>query len=816
MDKPTGSGVPSSYLVGRSGGECPGNRGEGAKTGDEGKRKDSATTSIYHRKPGSLTPSGASIDVQSAERLAQCKERIERAFSFYGKSHPLMGKETLNDFLENVFVGIGTNKKKNVIFDQLSQSAKINYYLGALLLSRFIEKEGGDKGLNKVLSKLPEDVLERHLSTLELYYELSSEGTLEVEKIQELYLLAGETGFFPAIWRLIGLSIKPGGQCLISPLRAFSLLYNHPTNFTHKNLMQIFARSLTDLVVLQQVQLSGQLNEWQHALALISTGLTGDASSLLLFPPKGEKAFPSEIYRKICPLFMYSNELRQQEGAGKDQIESRFKPAESHALRRVEARNPGRKSRRIRDAIASKVVPELGAWESLFEQHDQRRIQGLSEYKQGVIGVVLALTYKYAEKEGGSLVKSASHLKQAAVLSNLPLLYMDAGEIFMGYGCYKEAIECFSSLRSDSRLHSLLQGELDELIELCQLKEGEREALQAALELQKEPLGQRTSRKRRKKQKASGIPAKRPSLSDEIKMQGLNLGEVADEPVSSTGSGIEISKAGPSALSTLHPEEAKKKTEKYLESPLEPSAVETESLSIAGESEALDQRQSQAQEALDTQVEADNCFLPLGGWLPDHHPEIQRFFREIRQCRDRQDLLGEKKCLDTWLKRRGQAYGRVCEEAGWFYIRQGGLPQSPVVLEGDDVQSREQLYRFAGLWLSRSLACLLQRPVQKNISVSGLKLLVEDAYKYHPEWQENPEFRKRLRSLCSSYGHVQERLAGITHGKARLTHDERSHQYYQLKRVADPFYNPAPPVQSGSKIEVVSQEEAVRRGLNKP
>ncbi|MGB1270747.1 MAG: hypothetical protein ACPG5T_01600, partial [Endozoicomonas sp.] len=64
-------------------------------------------------------------------------------------------------------------------------------------------------------------------------------------------------------------------------------------------------------------------------------------------------------------------------------------------------------------------------------------------------------------------------------------------------------------------------------------------------------------------------------------------------------------------------------------------------------------------------------------------------------------------------------------------------------------------------------------------------------------------------------GHVQERLAAIAHGKAQSTHEERSHQYYQLKRVADPLYSPAQPVRVGSKIEVVSQEEAVRRGLKK-
>ncbi|MGB1271856.1 MAG: hypothetical protein ACPG5T_07270, partial [Endozoicomonas sp.] len=510
-----------------------------------------------------------------------------------------------------------------------------------------------------------------------------------------------------------------GGQCLISPLRAFSLLYNHPTNFTHKNLMQIFARSETDFVVLRQAQQSGELNEWEHALALISPALTGDTSSLFLFPPTGENAFPSEIYKKIGSLFMASNELGQLEGAGKDQMESWFKLADSHTLRRTEARNRGRTSRRIRSAIASKVVPELDAWESLFEQHDQGRIQGLSKYKQGIIGVVLALTYKYAKKEGGSLIKSASHLKQAAELSNLPLLHMDAGEIFMGYGCYKEAIECFSNLRSDSRLHPVFQGELDELIELCQLKDGEREALQPALELQNEPQEQGTSRKRRRKQKKSGIPAKRPSLSDEIKMQGLNLGEVADEPASSTGLVIEKTEAGTSAISPHYFEEVEKKAEEDREHPLEKSEMEAAALSLAGESVAFDQSQSQAQGGLHSPVDADNFFSPLGSWLPDHDPEIQRFLGEIRRCRDRQDLQGEKKCLDVWLEKGGEAYGRVCEEAGWFYIRQGGLPQSPVVLEGDDVQSREQLFQFAGQWLSKSLACLLQRSVQKKISVSS-------------------------------------------------------------------------------------------------
>ncbi|MBO9482530.1 hypothetical protein [Salinisphaera sp. G21_0] len=116
-------------------------------------------------------------------------------------------------------------------------------------------------------------------------------------------------------------------------------------------------------------------------------------------------------------------------------------------------------------------------------------------------------------------------------------------------------------------------------------------------------------------------------------------------------------------------------------------------------------------------------FMPREGRFSDSDFMVQRFVREINTHRNKSDLANEKSCIEQWLN-QDRVYGRICEDAAWFYLRQCIFPMQmdAVILAGDnlnaDKDSNRQMLHFALDWVSRAMACYLAQP--RNEAKNGL------------------------------------------------------------------------------------------------
>ena len=202
-------------------------------------------------------------------------------------------------------------------------------------------------------------------------------------------------------------------------------------------------------------------------------------------------------------------------------------------------------------------------------------------------------------------------------------------------------------------------------------------------------------------------------------------------------------------------------------------------------------------------------FHPQGGWVSDRSPSIQDLLWNVDSCREQFDFPSEQKCLERWLKKsEGQPeYGRICEEASWFYLRQLGIAGEPVMLSNDQPAPKSKLCSVATKWLCKALACYLDMPVKRNINPEELQQQIENHYYQHPERAEDPDYRKRLRSVCASFGHIHEKFAGLQSGKRNKYHSSLSHRFYKLKTVADPDYTPQVYAAYTPKVAVISARE---------
>ncbi|WP_145912587.1 hypothetical protein [Endozoicomonas montiporae] len=189
-------------------------------------------------------------------------------------------------------------------------------------------------------------------------------------------------------------------------------------------------------------------------------------------------------------------------------------------------------------------------------------------------------------------------------------------------------------------------------------------------------------------------------------------------------------------------------------------------------------------------------YLPEGGWLPDGHPEVSKFYREINSARGTCDLEQEANIISYWLQssKHKPIYGRICEEAAWFYIRQLESPYpSLYTLKGETVDKRRDMTKLAGQWLSKTEACYFQTPRGSGNNPEELEKLIDATYANHTDWAENSQYRKRIRCICSSRGHLYSILSAyVTGSRYNWAHHkklkERYQAFYHLKNVADPGY----------------------------
>ena len=108
--------------------------------------------------------------------------------------------------------------------------------------------------------------------------------------------------------------------------------------------------------------------------------------------------------------------------------------------------------------------------------------------------------------------------------------------------------------------------------------------------------------------------------------------------------------------------------------------------------------------------------------------------------------------------------------------------------------------------LQTALVQYTQTQLDSPVTPESLEMIISGYYKKNPEHAASEGYRIRLRSVCSSFGHLYGHRAALSQGKSASQWSKTTRQYYHLKHLADPGYQGKNiPVQP-PKIGVVSAE----------
>ncbi len=401
------------------------------------------------------------------------------------------------------------------------------------------------------------------------------------------------------------------------------------------------------------------------------------------------------------------------------------------------------------------------------------------------------------------MTRQADPLQSAEILENIakhgdfPLLYRDAAQFYAGFGRFSEAIQALRALLKGDLPDSLRESIENQLecYELANAPSRVSDTTQGASGIDSQWLPESHTKKAspkskpkgkgkgRKKGKGSESPQAKGSkkshpLEKDSKARSKQPGESVSDSTDSPFevqpeeslpniSGIDLEQTSEASTSYIQPDPVKKKPT-------------VSSHSSSGSSSHSSSHSS-------------SLFVPEGSWLSDHDPKVGRFYSEINPVRNSFDLKVEAALIGGWLEREKHkpVYGRVCEEAAWFYLRQLEMPfDSFELLPGDHAEDKNELFHLAGQWLSKTEACYLNVNRGSGSNADELEYLILQRYDNCPDLKADPEYRKRLRSICSSRGHLYSLMA--THSTKRKQHSkmtERYRAFYQLKTLADPGFS---------------------------
>ncbi|WP_257283509.1 hypothetical protein [Endozoicomonas sp. SESOKO1] len=408
-----------------------------------------------------------------------------------------------------------------------------------------------------------------------------------------------------------------------------------------------------------------------------------------------------------------------------------------------------------------------------YEQ--QPGVQG-SQFTCGLTKLTKGLMYLCSTAFEKKPLLALVYLVNAVDYGWSPLMLKDAGDINLGFGRFEKSLELYQQLRRLPDLPESLRNRLDSLIEICELnipastaekaEKTEKDAVKAAVVVEG---GRAKRKKKRKSHQYSRVEASPsvapPNRQSQITGQTLETGQslslpVANEPVRSDSADSES--PGKSPVATLADQRA----------PVSPS-MPPEKVTRATAGRQL--------------------FMPREGRFSDSDLMVQRFIREINAHRNNGDLVNEKLCIERWLH-QGRVYGRVCEDAAWFYLRQCIFPvqMDAVILAGDNLDPKNNpkwdMLHFALDWVSRAMACYLAQPIGQRILSGRLQEMLVQLHHQNPEQKNDAETCKRLRSGCSGFGHIFSELGGLANSKVRKAFYDKGHGFFALKRVADPLY----------------------------
>jgi len=706
----------------------------------------------------------------------------------FGDHHPFYSIEHMADYTAKIHGEFAAE-----ITTSISNGKKCNILVSLLLAYQFSFYLHPDNALLQAVTNMDAAFFRQYLRSVELYRQMSSQspGTIQTEQVQELYDLVQETEFFPAAWLLVRLALNDENRYLFSPFLLPSLLAPFLRRPGELNmLVNVFSIKAEDAMSYfnKLEDLKAQVDSFEilpaHVfmanIAAILNGVPVTNNKWL----EEQSGTPESV--QMLTFAEWSDIINSCSTGGKGYIH------------RVNA-NCSYKEVSSAIAQAGKHFISKRQFESMrariFKQHDKgagdrrnRHIQILqypqvkcSPFITGFIQLTMGLMHWRSSSVDRRPKTSLTHLVNAAKTGAFPLLHKTSGDIYFGFGRFEKAREQYQQLHSHDGLPESLKTRLESLIEICELNiptvPEATDDTPACAQPQEKP----SKARHRRRKKTNSATDSLPQTSASEAATALQTPSISEQP------------------------------EKDCELPAEELTIRTSERDGTSHGRAAEQDKKD-KEALADQVPAGFttvsyarakttretvAFKPKVGNFSDRNGLVQKFIREVNIHRNAADLAGEKKCIERWLQ-NDLVYGRICEDAAWFYLRQCILPMQmePEVLECDlwtmkqgQAVSNEHMLNFALDWVARAMACYLESPLERRVRSDRLKEVLISLHEHYPDKKLDDEACKRLRSGCSGFGHIfSEWSALVRNSRMKELHMKKGREFFTLKRIADPLY----------------------------
>ena len=732
---------------------------------------------------------GQPVNSEANSHLDNMKKLVA-VLGQFGFQHPFYSKDKMGSYASEIYDKFAAQVTANI-----SNGKKCNILITLLLAYQFSFSFRADGTLLQEVPNMDPGFLSQYLRCVELYQQMSNQpiSTLQAEQVQELYDLVQETEFFPAVWFLVKLALNDENRYLFSAFFLPSLL----APFLRRSgelemLVNVYFPTLEDtMIYFNQLE---KLKSWKPAyqVSAVDVFLTHVASTLTGDP-------------------VTNNQWLQQQSSVSESVQMKLF-AEWTSI--ITSRRPGGMEhvRNVNTHCSYEVVNDIitqsgkkfiskrqfkAKRAELFKQHDKgvvRRNLYMQLLQEGqvqdspfivaIIRLTLGLMYQRSAVVDRRPMTSLVQLVNTAETGIFPLLHKNAGDIYFGYGLFEKARKQYQQLYSHPGLPEPLRKRLESLIEMCDLNipAPPETSDQVPAHPVQEKTGKVRHRQRKKTTSAAEPVASATAAEDRHKVPPSDDELPPETPIPSVDGG-----AADQQDDQTYPEDS--------EADLAAAGFTTVSYSR-------------------TRKNAE--FRSKSGHFSDHNHQVRLFIREVNCFRDVADLAGEKECIERWLQDE-LVYGRICEDAAWFYLRQCILPIQiePEVLDcdlramkKDQVVSKERMLNFALGWVARAMTCYLKSPLEPRIRSGQLKEILVSFHKDDPDNKFDFEACKRLRSGCSGFGHVfSEWSALVRNSKLKGLHMQRGHEFFALKRIADPLYFQQEPEEGffcGRKVDTTS------------